>query len=254
MYEATSYAVSKPVDGALPVIAFHGINTSCKHFMTGSEFLGLTNSPYGNRVYCAEYGAEIHSIFHSIGYLTERACQLLEENADRLNLKNGFYFYGSSQGCIMSRTMIEQCSLGAYARGLILSGGPNMGISRIPATKYENVQKILNDFAEDIAYGRLFKNIAPIGYFRSTRFPYDYFSKCQLLPTLNNEINYHTEYKARMIDLDFVVAVKYLQDQIIIPLESSHFGYFSDKTQKHMTKMEDTDGKFFEKVPFFNIL
>ena len=44
-----------------------------------------------------------------------------------------------------------------------------------------------------------------------------------------------------MTNLKFVVAIMYEQDTVVIPKESAHFGYFTDKTETSITKMEDTD-------------
>lgn len=82
----------EPDAGALPVIVFHGINTSCKNFVNKPAFKALSTSPYHNKVYCVEYGADINSILKSISYLTKHACKLVEKYATQYNLNNGKFF------------------------------------------------------------------------------------------------------------------------------------------------------------------
>ena len=120
-----------------------------------------------------------------------------------------------------------------------------MGVLRIPGTTYEKAEKILNQIAEDIVYDKVFQDaIAPAGYFRSLKYSQKYLDECIFLPYLNNQKTVNQTYRLRMIQLRWLVAVKYTRDDVIIPLESCHFGYFADATEKSFVKMEDTSGKF----------
>jgi hypothetical protein len=166
IFQPESYDRPDPENGALPVIVFHGINTSCASFIKHTAFLTMKNSPYGNKVYCVEYGANINSILRSINFLVKHACNLLKKHASSYGLNNGnfppkflqiliflgFLLYGSSQGSIVAKGVLQTCSLGSKVPGMILSGGPNMGVLRIPNTTYEKAQKIINEIAEDLVY------------------------------------------------------------------------------------------------------
>lgn len=97
----------------LPVIYFHGLNTSCLVDETSDSYKAIKfGSPYKNPVYCVEYGFEVNSLLKSISYLSQRACKELERNEAKFNLRGGFILFGSSQGNMISRYIIEACSVG----------------------------------------------------------------------------------------------------------------------------------------------
>lgn len=121
----------------LPVIVIHGISCSCKSILQATEWVELVNNPYGNKVYCIENGGEVDSILRSANYLANYGCLLMERFEGKYNLRNGFLLYGSSQGGVISRAILEQCSVGKYVKGYIISSGPNMGVMRIPQSTYE---------------------------------------------------------------------------------------------------------------------
>ena len=87
LYQAPN--APEPTPGALPIIAIHGINTSCKGFMTKAVIKGISENPYGSPVYCIEYGANNDSILNSVTNLVEKTCAMLNENAEEYNLRNG---------------------------------------------------------------------------------------------------------------------------------------------------------------------
>jgi len=117
-----------------------------------------------------------------------KACKELERNETVYNLKNGFLLFGSSQGNIVSRYIIQECSVGKYVKGYISSGGPHSGVIRIPHTNYEKYEKLINNLAEDLVYTpEIQYAIAPAGYFRSLRYYDRYLDDCILLPYLNNQ-------------------------------------------------------------------
>jgi len=155
------------------VIYFHGLNSSCLVDEVSDSYKAIKfGSPYKNPVYCVEYGFEVNSLLKSISYLSQKACKELERNEAKFNLKNGFILFGSSQGNMISRYIIEECSVGKYVRGYISSGGPHQGVIRLPETNYEKYEKLINELTDDMVYdSEIQSNIAPAGYFRSLRFP-----------------------------------------------------------------------------------
>jgi palmitoyl-protein thioesterase len=117
-----------------------------------------------------------------------------------------------------------------------------MGVIRWPHTTFEKYEKIINEATEDIAYTPdMQNNVAPAGYFRSIRRNKEYLERCIFLPYLNNQKDFSQQYKDRMINLNFLVAVKYLQDIVVFPNESENFGYYADETETTMIKMADTE-------------
>ena len=227
----------------LPVIYFHGFGSSCHIDENGSAFKAMKNeSPYKNPVYCVEYGALINGVLRSMNFLAKKACRELERNQGKFNLQGGFLIFGSSQGNMVARYIIQECSVGKYVKGYISSGGPHMGLIRWPHTDFEKYEKIINEITEDIVYTpEIQYAIAPGGYFKSIRRHKEYLEHCIFLPYMNNEKHFNQQYKDRMTSLKYLAAIKYLKDEVIYPNETEHFGYYADETETTMIKMEDTD-------------
>lgn len=117
-----------------------------------------------------------------------------------------------------------------------------MGVLRFPHTSFEKADKILNEITEDVAYtDALQDTVAPAGYFKSIRRHDAYMKNCHFLPYLNNEKNFQQQSVDRMTQLKFLVAIMYLQDEVVFPKESEHFGYYADATETTTIKMEDTE-------------
>ena len=200
------------------------------------------DNPYKNPIHCVEYGAGINNMLRPMNYQKKRACRELERLEGKYNLREGFLLFGSSQGNMISRYIIQSCSVGKYVKGYISSGGPHMGVLRWPHTSFEKYEKIINEITEDVAYTPALQDVvAPAGYFKSIRRHKEYLEHCKFLPELNNEKNFSQARKDRMTSLKFLVAIKYLQDTVVYPKESEHFGYYADETETTFIKMEDTN-------------
>lgn len=231
-------------DQPMTVIYLHGIGTSCEGTKDYRVYKDLiNNNPHKNPVHCVEYGGDVSSILNNINHVAKKACNIMDDHAGEWNLKNGYIIFGASQGNMIGRYILQECNIGQYVKRFISSGGPHMGVLRIPHTDYKSVEKILNNFAEDVAYDAFFQElVVPAGYFKSIRHRDKYLEKCRFLPNLNNEKTINQQYKDRMVNLEMLVAIKYLQDKTVVPKESEHFGYFADETETSFIKMEDTEG------------
>lgn len=227
----------------LPIIYFHGLGSSCHIDEKGAAYKAMRDaSPYKNPIHCVEYGALINNVLKPIKYLSKKACRELERLENKFNLKNGFLLFGSSQGNMVSRYIIQSCSVGQYVKGYISSGGPHQGVIRWPHTDFKKYEKIINEITEDEVYDPVIQDtIAPAGYFKSIRRHKQYMERCHFLPYLNNEKDFSQQSKDRMINLKFLVAIKYLQDDVVQPKESEHFGYYADDTETTTISMEETE-------------
>jgi hypothetical protein len=137
----------------LPIIFFHGLGSSCHIDEKGAAYKAMRDgSPYKNPIYCVEYGALVNSVLQSINFHCKKACRELERLSGKYNLENGYILFGSSQGGMISRYILQECSMGKYVKGFISSGGPQMGVIRWPHTDFEKYEKFINEITEDIAY------------------------------------------------------------------------------------------------------
>ncbi|KAM3262468.1 hypothetical protein ACQJBY_052911 [Aegilops geniculata] len=73
-------------------------------------------------------------------------------------------------------------------------------------------------------------HLAPSGYIKIPTDMDDYLKGCRFLPKLNNEIpgERNAAYKERFINLENLVLIMFENDTILIPRETSWFGYYPD--------------------------
>ncbi|KAI5655752.1 hypothetical protein M9H77_32939 [Catharanthus roseus] len=159
-------------------------------------------------------------------------------------LQNGYNIVAQSQGTLVGRGLVEFCDDAPPVMNFISMGGPQAGVASLPpcfpvcATIHPSSVFLFNDFLCN-RFSRLVEsgiytdyvqaNLAPSGY---TKFPNDleaYLAKCSFLPQLNNELpEKNSTYKERLTSLNNLVLIMFEEDTIVIPRESSWFGFFSD--------------------------
>jgi len=83
-------------------------------------------------------------------------------------------------------------------------------------------------------------NISVSAIFRDPKNEDSYLNKNLFLPELNNLKNFSQARKDRMTSLTRIVGVKYIDDHIVTPDESSHFGFYAENSTSEVLKMEDT--------------
>ena len=197
----------------LPVLYFHGMGSSCNlETITGFIPYMRKHAPLNNEIYCVEYARLLATEITSMTHQGESACNIVEKNADKWDLKsNGFILLGSSQGSLAARYVLQACDVGQYAKVLITNGGPNMGVIRLPNTDYSGKGEVINNITDDIVYNDIIQNhVGPAGYFRSLRRYDDYLKKSNFLAAINNESTFNQTYKDRMTQLEKFVMIKFL--------------------------------------------
>ena len=55
-----------------------------------------------------------------------------------------------------------------------------------------------------------------------------YAQYSQFIGPINNELEINESFKTNLQKLENFVMVKFLQDSMVVPKESSHFGYYKD--------------------------
>jgi len=231
-----------PVPIGMPVIYLHGLGSSCAKEEGGPLMTMLEHSPFNNSIHCVEFGPENVGWSISMMKQGEYACKILTANFQRWQLFRGFILLGVSQGAMVSRYVLEECSIGAYARRYISVGGPQMGVARLPNTNYSSVGKLINNLVDELVYLPFVQDhIGPAGYFRSIRKFDEYIEHSSFLRYFNNEAELNPKYKARMMQLDKFVMIAFTKDTMVYPYQSAHFGEFSDSSQTNTTRMQETD-------------
>ncbi|MCD7470554.1 hypothetical protein HAX54_010517 [Datura stramonium] len=199
----------------------HGLGQSCNDagstFYTSQlSFLSRSNG------YCLEIG---NGAYNSYNMPLENQVQIACEKVKRMKeLVLGYNLVGLSQGNMVARGLIEFCDGappgGPWCAG---AGGGTSGVG------------IYSDYVQT--------HYAPSGY---TKLPNDiagYLKGCRYLPKLNNEIPNATNpiYKQRFTSLQNLVLIMFENDDVVIPKESSWFGFYQDGTYSQILPPQQTN-------------
>ncbi|KAK6162640.1 hypothetical protein DH2020_002481 [Rehmannia glutinosa] len=166
-------------------------------------------------------------------------------------LSEGYNIIGLSQGNMVGRGVIELCDGGpphkliyfysAQVRNLISLAGPHAGIAAVPLCGSALVC-ILVDFLIELAVYSDYvqEHLAPACYIKIPTDLDDYKKGCRFLPKLNNEIYKNSTYKERFSSLENLVLIKFEKDVILVPKETSWFGYFPDGSWETVLPAQQT--------------
>ncbi|CAE6073498.1 unnamed protein product [Arabidopsis arenosa] len=173
---------------SVPFIMLHGISAECSDH-TNSNFPRLLSNLSGSRGFCVEIGnGKSDSWLMPLTKQVEIVCD---------------------KGNLVARGLIEFCDDGPPVYNYVSLAGPHAGESSVP-------------FCGD--------HLAPSGYIKIPTDIPEYMKSSKYLPKLNNEIpnERNSTYKERFTRLKNLVLIMFQNDTVIVPKESSWFGFYQD--------------------------
>ncbi|XP_009591269.1 uncharacterized protein [Nicotiana tomentosiformis] len=212
---------------SLPFVVFHGISDKCSNDGV-SYFTELLSNWSGSPGYCIEIGnGAWDSWFMPFTKQVHIACDKVKEIDE---LSEGYHIIGLSQGNMVGRGLVEFCSDGPPVKNLISLAGPHAGIASVPFCGQSGLLCILADSLLKLAIYSNFvqEHLAPAGYIKIPTDIADYRKGCKFLPVVNNEVHGNSTFKKRFASLENLVLIMFEKDEILVPKQTSWFGYYPD--------------------------
>jgi len=174
----------------------------------------------------------------------QQAEWLAHEIQNDKKLAHGFSMIAHSQGGLLGRYYLERYN-NPRVHTYISWGSPQQGVFGMPGNLDGRFTwlNLLENYTYKLLYSSLFqKYVSFASYWHDPLHSTLYLTKCSFLPYLNNEVDHEmaATFKENICSLHAMVLVKSINDTIIEPVESCHFGFYQEGCTNHIVPLEES--------------
>jgi len=228
-----------------PTVLWHGMgDTCCYSFSMGAVKNSIEQAIPGVYVYSIMIGSNMveDEAYGFLGEVSNEVSEVCTQLKSDPQLQNGFNAVGFSQGGQFLRAYVERCN-DPPVYNLITMGGQHQGVADIPECTSVNstICSIVEDLLALGAYNSLVQElVVQAQYFHDPLEPTEYLTYNAFLPDINSDININPTYKDNLIHLNNLVLVMFSEDTVVVPKESSWFGFYEDNSVSVMIPYNQT--------------
>lgn len=186
---------------------------------------------------------ELSSYFINVNYQVEEVCKELLKN-EYIRSHKAFNAVGFSQGGQFLRALIQRCPFrenGIKVKNFISLGGQHQGVFGLPRCLSTVFCEYIRHLLTTAVYDKNVQDhLVQAEYWHDPLREEEYKSKNVFLADINNENQINEGYKESLLSLENMVLVQFLKDEMIVPRESSLFGFFASGQTKEIVPLEQS--------------
>ncbi|KAK7066528.1 Palmitoyl-protein thioesterase 1 [Halocaridina rubra] len=230
-----------------PLVIWHGMgDTCCFPFSMGRIKQLVEDRIPGIYVHSLMIGPNIiadeeNGFFGNVNEQVEEVC---EKIANDTQLQNGYHAMGFSQGGQFLRAVAQRCP-SPPMKNLITFGGQHQGVFGFPRCPSEPQQSRMCEYIRKLldhaSYHYWIQNgLVQAQYWHDPLDEALYREKSIFIADINNERTLNTSYRVNLKKLENFVMVKFLQDGMVIPVDSEWFGFYSPGQDVEVLPLQET--------------